>query len=86
MGILSPIFSGKLGAVSSVSLKIETKEHSFSGADDNAAAVEVLLDLPAQMPHEPLERPVILAFSTSNSRRTFSRRPWVPSDSFRTSE
>ena len=32
------------------------------GADDNAAAVAVLLDVAAQMPHEPPERSVILAF------------------------
>ena len=35
---------------------------SLPGADDNAAAVAVLLDVAAQMPHEPLERSVILAF------------------------
>ena len=59
---------------------------SLPGADDNAAAVAVLLDLAAQMPHEPLERSVILAFSMPKSRRTFCRHPWVPSGSLRTSE
>ena len=35
---------------------------SLPGADDNAAAVAVLLDVAAQMPHETLERSVMLAF------------------------
>ena len=35
---------------------------SLPGADDNAAAVPVLLEVAAQMADETLERPVILAF------------------------
>jgi len=35
---------------------------SLPGADDNAAAVAVLLEVAAQMADETLERPVILAF------------------------